>query len=79
MKNKFFFATILSMIFLACSCSNDEDFEIQEVGSNNFKTKQLINFKKKINQKKVDSLELQVNGQEIFLEGDPSNPKPPKS
>ncbi len=77
MKSKLYIAALVSISLLTYSCSNDDEFEIPEVENNNFKITPEIGLKNEFKEKIIDSTT--VNFSEVNpIDGDPSNPKPPR-
>lgn len=78
MKSKLYIAGLVSISFLTYSCSNDS-YDVPKVKSNNFKITPQANLKNELNEKTIDSTTLIFNIETSAVEGDPSNPKPPKN
>lgn len=76
MKSKLYIAALISISLLNHSCSKDDSYEIQGIKKNNFKTKKQLDFNNELNEKTVDSSA--VIHESNTVEGDPSNPKPPR-
>jgi hypothetical protein len=88
MKNKLFIAGLVFISLLTYSCSNDDEFGMPEGKKNIFKIKPEVNLKNELVQKRIDSTTIifhegdpiEGNGTKLnAVEGDPSNPKPPRN
>lgn len=76
MKNISFIIVFITISLLSYSCSSDDSYEMQVIQKNNINIKQLQNFNKEVNEKKVDSSEVKIKSK--AADGDPSNPIPPR-
>ncbi|SHL03780.1 hypothetical protein [Flavobacterium chilense] len=64
---------LLSIVLLSVSCSND-DYEMPEVKNNNLKIIPKDLLKKEVNGSVIDSTTINT-----YDDGEPNNPKPPRS
>lgn len=78
MRNKLYIAGLIVLSALTYSCSNDESFEAPEAKSNNLKIVPHTYLKNKLNEKKIDSTTVNLKVEIINVDGDPSNPLPPR-
>jgi hypothetical protein len=76
MKNISFIIVFITISLLSYSCSSDDSYEMQVIQKNNINIKQLQNFNKEVNEKKVDSSEVKIETK--TADGDPSNTIPPR-
>ncbi|TRX33007.1 hypothetical protein FNW52_16265 [Flavobacterium sp. ZT3R18] len=79
MKSKLYITGLVSISLLTYSCSNDDGYEIPEIENNNFKITPKAGLKNELNEKTIDSSTVIFNIKASAMEGDPSNPKPPRS
>ena len=79
MKSKLYIAGLVSISLLTYSCSNDDGYEMPEVKNNNFKITPQAGLKNELKEKTIDSTTVIFNIEANAIEGDPSNPKPPRS
>ncbi|MDI5888453.1 hypothetical protein [Flavobacterium yafengii] len=79
MKSKLYIAGLVSISLITYSCSNDDVYEIPEVKNNNFQITPQAVFKNGLNEKTIDSTTVIFSMEESAVEGDPSNPKPPRN
>ena len=78
MKSKLYIAGLISISLLTYSCSNDDGYGVPEVKSNNFKITPQADLKNELNEKTIDSTTVIFNMEVSAMEGDPSNPVPPR-
>jgi hypothetical protein len=76
MKSKLYIAGLVSISLLTYSCSNDDGYERQEIQKSSINIKELPNFNKEVNPKRVDSSAVKV--ERTTEDGDPSIPVPPR-
>ncbi|TDE03740.1 hypothetical protein [Flavobacterium hiemivividum] len=76
MKSKLYIVGLVSISLLTYSCSNDDGYEVK---SNDLKITPQADLKNELNEKTIDSATTIFNVEESAVEGDPSNPKPPKN
>lgn len=79
MKNKLYIVGFVSFSLLAYSCSNDDSYEVPEVKSRNIKISPQADFKNELNKKRNDSTTVILNIEIMRVNGDPSNPIPPRA
>jgi len=76
MKSRLYIAGIVFTSLLSYSCSNDDEFANPEANNNNFKITSDVSLKNEL-KKTIDSTV--IFNAVSTVNGDPSNPKPPRN
>lgn len=71
-------AAVVFISLLSYSCTNDDELAMPEAKGDNFKIATDANLQNELKQEKID-LKAVIDSDMRTLQGDPSNPKPPRN